>query len=362
MARAEPGTPVDEDIAAFLGEEVRRAKAEGRSLYLQGGGSKLRRLGRRCDAEPLSVAGHRGIVEYRPAELIMTARAGTPLRELREVAESENQRLAFEAPEFEGAATLGGTLASNSSGPARPWTGSVRDAVLGIRILNGEGEELRFGGEVIKNVAGYDVSRLQAGALGCLGLITEVSFRLLPAPAAQLHLVRPCTAEDAVPFFREFAARPLPLSGACWHRGVLRLRLAGSEAAMNAVHARYGEFTEEDGDFWTGLREWQLPELEKERPLWMLDLAPATPASVTGGLDLIDWGGARRYLDGTVELSDAAQIAKDTRGQLQGLWGGDRSGNTLPEPAPVLRGVLERVKAAVDPERVFNPGRLHAWL
>jgi glycolate oxidase FAD binding subunit len=170
---------MDRDDSQALIDAVRDACAARSTLYLAGAGSKRTPLAGACAAAPLDVTAHRGIVSYRADELVLTARAGTPVADLVSAAAAQGQRLPFEPLQSAGA-TLGGTVATGLSGPARPWRGGVRDAVLGLRLINGQAQHLRFGGEVMKNVAGYDVSRLQCGALGAYGVISEVSLRLLP--------------------------------------------------------------------------------------------------------------------------------------------------------------------------------------
>lgn len=347
-------------MTAEIVDAVRSARADGATVLLRGGGTKLRRFGRRCDATPLDLVEHRGIVAYRPAEMVMTARAGTPLDTLREAADAAGQILPFDAPSFDGRATLGGTLACNAAGSDRPWRGSVRDAVLGIRLVNGRGETLRFGGDVIKNVAGYDVSRLQAGALGTLGCITEVSLRLLPKPDAVLDLQRGCTRDEAIGALRRLAARPLPLTGAAWYADRLKLRFAGSASAIAALEQELSEYDDGDGDFWADLREWRLPELSDARPLWVLDVAPATPLTSASDAFLVEWAGARRFTRIPDSAAAAQSLAASGGGHAQGLWGGDSGSAVTPAPSTALLALLMRLKSALDPDGIFNPGRLHA--
>jgi glycolate oxidase FAD binding subunit len=351
---------VDADLTGAFCDTVRAAIADGSALYLKGGGSKLTRFGRHCDATALDTAAHRGIVSYRPAEMILTARSGTPLAELEAAAGEAGQRLAFEAPVFSGTATIGGTLACNNSGPSRPWRGSVRDAVLGLRLIDGRGRSLRFGGEVIKNVAGYDVSRLQAGALGTLGLITEVSLRLLPKTDAQLQLLTACDAEAAIQRMRALSLQALPLTGACWHDGELQLRFEGSSAAVRALRTRFPDYREGDAGFWSRLREWELPELRGTHT--RIDLAPATPAQRLEKTCLIDWAGALRLIPGVASLTELSQSLAGATAQLEIRGCGDQSGEVTPTPPAALQRMLRRIKQAADPHAVFNPGRLYAWM
>jgi glycolate oxidase FAD binding subunit len=208
-------------------------------------------------------------------------------------------------------------------------------------------------------VAGYDVSRLQAGALGTLGCITEVSLRLLPRPARVLALRRSCPRDEAIDALRSLAARPLPLTGAAWYADTLHLRVAGSASAVKGLAMELSDYTEEDADFWEALREWRLPELADEAPLWTLDLAPATPLNHTPGLFLIDWAGARRLTRGVDSARAAQTLASSGGGHAQRLWGGHGEAEVVPTPPGALLRLLRRTKAALDPQGVFNPGRLY---
>ena len=205
-------TEKQRDISLQLQETVGEAARRNQPLYISAGGSKRELCGRACEARELDVSGHRGVVNYEPGELVLSARAGTPLTEIEALLQGEGQVLAFEPPVFAGKATLGGTLASNLSGPARPWAGSVRDMVLGVQLINGAGELLNFGGRVMKNVAGYDVSRLQSGALGTLGVMTEITLKVLPAQESSLTLSYEMGALDALDLMHRSAARAAPLA------------------------------------------------------------------------------------------------------------------------------------------------------
>ncbi|MBW6477506.1 MAG: glycolate oxidase subunit GlcE, partial [Chromatiales bacterium] len=215
------------DHSQQLAEQIAEAAASGRALCIQGGNSKAF-YGRLPQGEPLSVAAHRGVVSYDPTELVITARAGTPLKELVATLRAENQMLPFEPPGYGENATLGGSIACNFSGPRRAYAGAARDFVLGTRVINGRGEQLRFGGEVMKNVAGYDASRLMCGALGTLGLILEVSLKVLPLPEAQASLVFELDPASALARMQALARQPWPLSASCYLDGRLHLRLSGT--------------------------------------------------------------------------------------------------------------------------------------
>ena len=238
---------------------IRAAYAEGSPLILQGGGSKTF-YGNADEGEVLSTRTLTGIVDYQPKELVLTARAGTPLDEIETALAERNQMLAFEPPHFGGAATLGGSIATGLSGPRRPYAGAARDFVLGVRMIDGTGQPLRFGGQVIKNVAGYDVSRLMAGALGTLGLITEVSLKVLPKPAAETTLQFELDEAGAIKNMNRWAGQPLPLSATSWHADLLTVRLSGAESAVHAARAqRGGELLHDAAAFWQRLRDQATP-------------------------------------------------------------------------------------------------------
>ncbi len=351
------------DTTQALIEQVNRARTDGTTLEIVGGGSK-RFLGREVSADTsIELGGHRGIVNYEPVELVLTARAGTPLRDIQEALAQEGQMLAFEPPHFGSTATLGGTLACNQSGPARPWSGSIRDAVLGIRLINGLGEHLRFGGQVMKNVAGYDVSRAQAGALGTLGVITEVSLKVMPKPSASLTLVQEMDAARAIVKMNEFAGQSRPLTGASWYDGRLYLRLAGETSAIAGTVNRWGgDVLEQDTAYWQALREHQQPFFAGGDPLWRFSIKSAAAHWRPDGDWWIDWGGAQRWLRGDLQFTVLEQEANRAGGQVALFRGGDRAGEVFATQSPALQLLHRRLKEAFDPARIFNPGRLYSWM
>lgn len=360
------------DISAQLREQILNARQEKRALAIQGGGSK-HFMGRISDGEPLDVAPHRGILSYQPVELVLTARAGTPLAEVEAALEEQGQMLAFEPPQYSPTATLGGTLACHLSGPGRPWSGSIRDHVLGIGLINGRGEALRFGGQVMKNVAGYDLSRLQAGAMGSLGLITEISLKVLPRPAFTRTLVEKLPMAAAIVRMNTRAGEPKPLSAACWLDGKLYLRLSGARSAVEATARQWsGEVLENADVFWRQLRDQRLDFFSGEDPLWRFSVKSTAPPADLPGTWLIDWGGAQRWYRGAaalhanelpaLALPDMEKIATQANGQVSLFRGGDRSGEVFHHQPPALQAIQQRIKQAVDPDALFNPGRLYSWL
>src|ERR1700730_11369511 len=247
----------EDDIVAGWSERIRLATADGRALRLRGGGTKDW-YGQTLEGEILDTRAYRGIVAYDPAELVITARCGTPLAEIEAALAEHSQMLAFEPPHFGRAATFGGCIAAGIAGPRRAAAGAPRDFVLGVVMMNGHGQTLHLGGQVVKNVAGYDVSRLMAGSLGTLGLMLELSVKVMPRPSAEATLKFEMSGTDAVRKLNEWGGRPLPISASAWRNGTLAVRLAGAGAAgKTARTALGGEVVDavEAERFWDGLRE-----------------------------------------------------------------------------------------------------------
>ena len=352
------GTDRSDELAAT----VTAAFADRRPLRPVGGDTK-RSLGRAVDAEPLSLTGHAGIVEYEPTELVVTARAGTPLTELETALAERGQMLGFEPPHLGADATLGGTVACGLSGPRRPYAGSARDFVLGVRLVNGRGQSLRFGGQVIKNVAGYDLSRLMAGAQGTLGVLLEVSLRVLPRPGCEMTLVHEMDTVQALEAVNRWAGQPLPISAACHDGERLRLRLSGTEAGVDAARATLGGEVDDQGEsWWTDLRERRLPFFAGDDPCWRLAVAAASAQPDLPGSWLIDWGGAQRWLRSDAEPDVVRSAATAAGGHATRIDDpGDGSSPFQPLPDALL-GIHRRLKASLDPNGILNPGRLYAEL
>ncbi len=343
-----------------LAATVRDAAATGTTLSIRGGGSKDF-LGHAADAERLDTTAIRGIVAYEPSELVVTVRSGTPLVELEAALAAEGQMLAFEPPRLTPDSTIGGSLAAGLSGPARPYRGAARDFILGCRVLDGRGRQLAFGGQVMKNVAGYDVSRLLTGSMGCLAVFLEVSLKVLPRPAADLSLALELSEEQAIRQMCRLGSRPLPLSGAAWSDGVLQLRLSGAQAAVAAARSAIGGEPVESS-YWDALRDQRLEPFTSSLPMWRLSVPAATPPLDLPGRQLIDWGGAQRWI-ATGEPPEVVRgAAERAGGHATRYRGGDPQCPAFhPLPAALL-ALHRRIKAALDPAGVFNPGRLYGSL
>jgi glycolate oxidase FAD binding subunit len=348
-----------QDNSQTLREMVREAAAARTPLRIVGGNSKAF-YGRESLGKPLLTTAHRGILSYEPTELVITARSGTPLRAVEAVLAHPGQMLGFEPPYFGTGATLGGTIACGLSGPRRPYAGSARDFVLGVRMLNGQGESLRFGGQVMKNVAGYDLSRLMAGALGTLGVILEVSLKVLPRPAVECTLVQSCPPEAALAALTGYARKPYPLSAAAYAGATLYLRLSGAASAVAAASRQLGgDQLAEGAAFWHAVREHTHPFFQGDTPLWRLSVPPATPLLPLPGQWLLDWGGAQRWLRSTAPATTIQQAAAAVGGHATLFRGGDRQGPIFQPLEPVVQQLHRQLKQSFDPHRILNPGRLY---
>jgi glycolate oxidase FAD binding subunit len=348
-------------------EFAHRIRTATTPLRLRGGGTKDW-YGQALNGEVLDTRVNSGIVSYEPTELVITARCGTPLAEIEALLAQHKQMLAFEPPRYEDS-TIGGVVASALSGPRRASAGTVRDFVLGAVLMDGRGEVLRFGGQVMKNVAGYDVSRLLAGSLGTLGLILEVSLKVLPTPLREASLRFEMSEIDALTRLNEWAGQPLPISASCWHQGVLSLRLSGADTAVEAAQRKLGGqplADEEAAAFWASLRD-QKHSYFSGGSLWRMSVPSHASAIILRGEQLIEWGGAQRWLKVEDDVADSAERAASIRrsvaaagGHATLFRGGDKSVGVFHPLAPAVAKIHERLKQSFDPKGIFNPGRMYA--
>ena len=349
----------DRDDSAALLEQVSQALQNATPLRIQGSNSKVF-LGRIVAGEVLDTRSHRGIVSYDPTELVITARCGTPLSELAEALNQAQQMLPCEPPSFGDDATVGGMIASGLSGPRRPWAGSVRDFVLGTRVITGHGKHLRFGGEVMKNVAGYDLSRLMAGSYGALGVITEVSLKVLPKPRQCLSISLEMDSDRALLRLAQWGQQPLPISAACHDGERLHLRLEGGEGSVAAAHDRLGGERLETS-YWTDLNEQRLRFFDEDQPIWRVSVPNNTPGLSLPGRQLIDWGGAQRWLKSDADASLIRAIVNEVGGHVTCYSHGLCDSPFQPLPETLLR-YHRSLKQQLDPRGIFNPGRLYPEL
>jgi len=342
-------------------DTLQAATASTTALSICGGNSK-RFYGREIIGTAFSIQEYTGVLTHVPSELIISARAGTPLTELETVLEQENQWLPFEPPHFGTGATLGGTIACGFSGPRRPYAGAARDYVLGITCLNGKGELLRFGGQVMKNVAGYDVARTLTGSLGTLAVLLDITLKVLPRPQHEITLQQEATPAAAIRLLNRWAGQPLPLSAGCYHGQRLTVRLSGFERGVLAAAKKLGgEELPEAGRFWEDLREHRHPLFLDPRPLWRLSVPPATAPLDLDGDCLVDWGGAQRWLKTRLPAAAVRHSAAGAGGHATRFSGGDRDAVFHPLPAPLL-ALHQRLKRSFDPAGILNPGRMYAEL
>ena len=363
---------LDSNAAAFFVDQVRRAAATGSPLRIRGGGSKdfyAQALeGALLDTTPLS-----GLVSYEPSELVVTAGSGTPLLELESLLAAHGQCLAFEPPHFASGSTIGGMVASGLSGPARASVGGVRDYVLGVKIINGKGEHLTFGGQVMKNVAGYDVSRLMAGSMGTLGLITEVSLKVLPVAPLEATLRFECSQVQALQWLHAWGGRPLPLNASYWVEndgvGTLYLRLRGAVAAVEAACQTLGGDRQDQQTAaanWQACRDQQLPWHQVRsgnQDLWRLSLPQTTPALDLPDSPLIEWHGGLRWVRASAEQGPSLRAAAAAVGGHATLFiAGCPSESCHVDRFDQLKPPLDRIHKALkhefDPVGIFNPHRL----
>jgi glycolate oxidase FAD binding subunit len=354
-------------VLAGLIDRVRAARADRTALELRGGGTKAF-YGGPPHGEPLDLRPLAGIGSYEPSELVITARGGTPLAELESVLAEHGQCLPFEPPHFGAGGTVGGMVAAGLAGPARAAVGSVRDYVLGAKLLNGRAELVGFGGTVMKNVAGYDVSRMLAGSMGILGVICEVSLKVLPVAPSTLTLRLEMDAATAIRRLNEWGGQPLPLNASAWWEGTLVLRLSGAGAAVRAAQARIGGEVVAPGlaaTFWAGLRDQgdeffagALRAVAGGAALWRLSVPATTPPLALSGEQLLEWGGAQRWICTTAPAATLRQAAAAVGGHAVLFRAGDKSAGAFAPLAPPLDRIHRELKKAFDPDGVFNPGRL----
>jgi glycolate oxidase FAD binding subunit len=356
----------DTDISAALAERVRAAAAARTPLRPRGGSSKDF-YGQALVGDVLDIRPHRGIISYEPSELVVTVRAGTPLAELEALLAAQGQCLPFEPPHFSASgaqATVGGMVASGLSGPARASVGAVRDYMLGVVLLNGKGERLVFGGQVMKNVAGYDVSRLMAGSMGTLGVLLDVSLKVLPVAPQEATLVFDMDEASALRQLNRWGAMPLPVNASCWQGGRLWVRLRGAVAAVAAAQKSMGGdiMGGEAAGHWAALREQTAPffALQGDESLWRLSL-PDTAAPLHLGETLVEWGGAQRWLkrpDGDAAL--VREAAAQAQGHATLFRSAGKSVPVFSALKPPLDRIHRELKKQFDPAGVFNPGRMYA--
>jgi len=357
-----------EFVLSEMVERVMTARASLRPLFIRGGGTKSfygESPSEHSDAAVLDISSYKGVVNYQPSELVVTARAGTPLSELEDLLASNRQMLAFEPPRYGPESTIGGCVAAGLSRPRRMQAGALRDFVLGATLLDASGSVLRFGGEVMKNVAGYDISRLLAGSLGIFGPMLEISLKVVPQPLREETLALELSEADALQYFNSWRSRPLPISASAWEEtdgvGVPRVRVSGSTPALESARRHIGGVRVEAAEattYWDSLRDQTHPAFQA-RPLWRLALPPTTPPLGLGNT-LVEWNGGLRWLGGADVEADFVRKAAARHGGHATLYRyeGTPAVPVFHPAAPGILAISRRLKQELDPTGMFNPGRL----
>lgn len=342
---------------AAIQREIKLAGEQRRPLRIVGSGSKDF-YAHRLDGEPFDVRGYSGIVKYEPEELVVTACCGTPLAEIEAALAERRQMLAFEAPYFDTGTTLGGAVAAGFSGPGRAYYGALRDFVLGTRVIDGLGNLLKFGGQVMKNVAGFDASRLLTGSFGTLGVIAEVSLKVVPQAPFRATLQLEKNEHDFIIMTNKLAGEPLPISATYFQAGVARIRLSGTQASVNAARRKIGgELVADDAPFWIALRDHLLEFFQDREPLWRLSLPQTTPPLQLGD-SLIEWGGGLRWLKSSEPAEAIREIVKKAGGSATLFRNAPSHLARLAPLEPAVLRLHQRLKQSFDPLGILNPGRL----
>jgi glycolate oxidase FAD binding subunit len=354
-----------------LVDRVAAASSSKIPLEIRGGGTKAF-YGGTPRGEALELGELEGITSYEPTELVVTALAGTTLLELEAALAAQGQYLPFEPPRYGPGSTVGGMVAAGLAGPARPSVGALRDHVLGVSVLNGRGEALTFGGQVMKNVAGYDVSRLFAGSMGILAILCEVSLKVMPVASAYVTLCFDLDETAALEQLNRWSAMPIPLNASSWHRGRLYVRFAGARAAINDVRQRLGGAAiepEAAAAWWSDVRDQRheffhltRTDLARGEGLWRLSVPDVAPPLSLPGEQFIEWGGAQRWVRTEAPASQVRGAAAERGGHATLLRAADKSCGVFTALSQASLAIQRRLKQSFDPAGIFNPGRLYTEL
>ena len=363
--------PIPEnDITGQIQQQVLDALANQSPLFIHGGKTK-QFYGNPVDAQPLDISAHTGIISYEPTELCITVRAGTPLVELESLLAANKQILTFEPPHFfdannpNASATIGGAIAAGIAGPRRAYTGSVRDAILGVQMINGNGEIVNFGGQVMKNVAGYDISRLMVRSQGTLGVILAVSLRLLPKPSHEITLCFEASQEEALKRFHQLKLEQHPVTASAWFDNTAYIRLSASEATLAISQKKIGgEVYRDSTEFWKSIRDQYHPFFnETDKPLWRFSLPPAAAIISRFETDqLIEWGGAQRWVHSRAPANILQSVASARQGYATLFRGSLPETPRFPLLDPNLMALHKSLKHQMDPSGLFNPNRIYYGL
>lgn len=360
------------DLSKIIQEQISEAYQISSPLVIMANGNKSF-YGHTSEGTPLVVSQHSGIINYEPTELVLTARAGTPLNEIEALLDKHDQQLAFEPPHFQKEAdpgeqqpaTLGGTIACGLSGPARANNGAARDFVLGCEIINGKGEQLKFGGQVMKNVAGYDIARLICGSLGTLGVILNVSLKVLPKPETEKSLSFTVSRKQAYQKLNQWNSKPYPITASCYYDGQLTVRLAGNTQAVKATQSKLGgDSLNNSTRFWQAVKEQQHPFFKTDNALWRISIKPCANINIdTDKLGwLTEWHGALHW----IKTNTPAKILRQQIENLGGhatLFRNPHSQDEIFHPSPEPLFVLQQnIKKAFDPKNILNRNKMYRFI
>lgn len=340
-------------------EQISAAIDQGKPIKVIGGNSKAF-LGRNIVGTQINMADYTGVISYEPTELFITVRAGTLLSEVKQVLAEQAQMLAFEPPEVNEKTTMGGVVATGLSGPRRPYAGSVRDFVLGIRCINGLAKELSFGGQVMKNVAGYDLSRLMTGAFGTLGILTEITLKVLPTPEFELTGFKEVPLQKALDTMHDISSRAIPVSASCFDGKKMLVRYSGNEKLVKESLKTSGfEEYENANEFWNKLRDYTSSIFLSDKPIWRLSVPSTSIVNLANDDYLIDWGGAQYWLASDRSKNEIFAMADELGGSALLFSGGDHNADIFQPLSDGLFKLHKELKQAFDPHRILNTGRMY---
>jgi len=344
-----------------LCESIKEAYSAEQALLIQGGNSKAF-YGNKISTKPLDVTANKGIIEYEPSELFITALGGTLLSDIESTLDAHDQMLAFEPAHFSTSATIAGTVACGLSGPRRPYAGSIRDCVLGTHIINGKGEYLEFGGKVMKNVAGYDVSRLMCGAFGTLGVITQVSLKVIPTPQSEITLAIECSETEALTNMNNWAQTQIPITATFFIDGTLYVRMSGLDKVTKKIHNEFGgERIESSQSFWNSIKNHHSEFFQTSDPLWRCIVPNNTPPLSISGDSCMEWNGGLRWIKTTEDSEQIKNSCQLARGYASLFRSESKPTDCLAPVNPNLQKLHLNLKNAFDPKRILNPGRMYSW-
>lgn len=349
------------DHIQSLCETVTAANQQQQPLQIHGGKSKIF-YGNNINAREVSTTNLNGIIEYQASELYITAYAGTPLKEIEKVLATQDQMLSFEPPHYANTATIGGTVACGLSGPRRPYADAIRDCILGTNIINGKGEHLSFGGKVMKNVAGYDVSRLMCGAFGTLGLLTQVTMKVLPKPKAEITIKFEYSEQEAIKQIQTWLTSLIPISATYYENNQLWIRVSGLDDTVTNVQKNIGgEIISSSNAFWDSIKDHQTDFFKDSSPLYRCIIPQNSPTISIQGDTCFEWNGALRWIKSNNSFEEVIEQASALRGHVTLFRSDSKPTDCLNPMNEHLKKLHLNLKQAFDPTGILNPGRMYSW-